>query len=79
VTGGYVYRGSEVQRLRGRYVYGDLCGGVWSVTVRGGVARDKRAETLSPPGLLVSFAQGWRGELYVIALNGGIYEISTVS
>jgi glucose/arabinose dehydrogenase len=79
VTGGYVYRGSDLQRLRGRYVYGDLCGGVWSVTVRGGVARDKRAEPLSPPGLLVSFAEGWRGELYVVALNGGIYEISTVS
>jgi hypothetical protein len=74
-----MYRGSELQRLRGRYVYGDLCGGVWSVTVRGGVARDKRAEPLSPPGLLVSFSEGWRGELYVVVLNGGIYEISTVS
>jgi glucose/arabinose dehydrogenase len=79
VTGGYVYRGSELERLRGRYIYGDLCGGVWSVTVRGGVARDKRAEPLSPPGLLVSFAEGWRDELYVVVLNGVIYEISTVS
>jgi glucose/arabinose dehydrogenase len=72
VTGGYVYRGSQLKRLDGRYVYGDLCGGVWSVTVRGGVARDKRAEPLSPPGLLVSFAEGWQGELYIVALNGGI-------
>jgi glucose/arabinose dehydrogenase len=76
VTGGYVYRGSRLRRLNGRYIYGDLCGGVWSVTVRGGVARDKREEPLSPPGLLVSFAEGWRGELYIVALNGGIYEVS---
>ena len=29
VVGGYVYRGREVPSLRGRYVYGDLCGGMW--------------------------------------------------
>ena len=79
VTGGYVYRGTALRALSRRYVYGDLCGGLWSVTVRGGVARDKRAEPLFPPGLLVSFGEGWRGELYVVALNGGIYQASTVS
>ena len=79
VTGGYVHRGTALRPLRGRYVYGDLCGGLWSVTVRGGVARDKRAEPLFPPGLLVSFAEGWGGELYLVALNGGIYQVMTVS
>ena len=79
VTGGVVYRGSELARLRDRYVYGDLCGGVSSVTVRGGVARDRRPEPLSPPGLLVSFAEGRQGQLYVVALNGGVYEVSTAA
>jgi glucose/arabinose dehydrogenase len=76
VTGGYVYRGDTLQDVRGRYFYGDLCGGVWSVAVAGGVARDRRPEPLTPPGLLVSFGEGSRGELYVVALNGHIYEIS---
>ncbi len=76
VTGGYVYRGSELPALRGRYLYGDLCGGVWSVEVRGGVARGRRAEPLVPPGLLVGFGEGPEGELYVVALNGGVYRVS---
>ncbi len=76
VTGGYVYRGDRLRDVRGRYLYGDLCGGVWSVAVAGGVARDRRPETLTPPGLLVAFGEGSRGELYVVALNGRIYEVS---
>jgi glucose/arabinose dehydrogenase len=76
VTGGLVYRGSALGALRGRYVYGDLCGGVWSVAVRGGVARDRRVEPLSPPGLLTAFGQGRRGELYVVALNGRVYAVT---
>ena len=28
VTGGYVYQGTRLPRLRGRYVYGDFCSGV---------------------------------------------------
>ena len=32
ITGGYVYRGSDVPALRGRYVYGDFCSGrIWSL------------------------------------------------
>ena len=32
VTGGYVYRGSQVPALAGRYVFGDYCSGkIWSV------------------------------------------------
>ncbi len=33
ITGGYVYRGSEVPELAGRYVYGDYCSGrIWALT-----------------------------------------------
>jgi glucose/arabinose dehydrogenase len=77
ITGGLVYRGGAIEALRGRYVYGDLCGGVWSVSVRGGVARDRRAEPLSPPGLLTAFGEGAQGELYVVALNGRVWAVTT--
>jgi hypothetical protein len=45
------------------------------VSVKGGVARDRRPEPIDPPGLLVSFGEGAQGELYVVALNGRIYEV----
>ena len=76
VIGGYVYRGTDVQSLAGRYLYGDLCGGVWSVGVAGGVARARRAEPLDPPQLLVSFGEGASGELYLVTLAGRVYEVS---
>ena len=35
VTGGYVYRGTALPELRGRYLYGDFCSGVnrWQTVV----------------------------------------------
>ena len=77
VIGGYVYRGTDVPSLAGRYLYGDLCGGVWSVAVTGGVARGRRAEPLSTSQLLVSFGEGASGELYIVTLAGRIYELSS--
>ena len=77
VIGGYVYRGTDVPGLAGRYLYADLCGGVWSVRVAGGVARAKREEPLSPGELLVSFGQGASGELYIVTLAGRVYELAS--
>ena len=68
ITGGYVYRGSEVPALRGRYVYGDFCSGrIWSLPVGGG-----RPQLLAPPRLegLSSFGLDTRGELYATTLGG---------
>ncbi len=76
VVGGYVYRGTDVPGLSGRYLYADLCGGVWSADVSGRVARNRRAEPLIPPGLVVSFGEGSKGELYIVTLAGRVYEIS---
>ena len=62
ITGGYVYRGSEVPALRRRYVYGDFCSGrLWSLPTGGG-----RPQLLALPRLegLSSFGLGERGELY---------------
>ena len=75
VIGGYVYRGSEVPSLRGRYVYGDLCGGVWSVKLRHGKAFDRRLEPFDPPDLLSSFGEGIDGELFVLSFDGHVYRV----
>jgi glucose/arabinose dehydrogenase len=70
ITGGYVYRGSQVPALRGRYVYGDFCSGrVWSLPAGGG-----RPQLLAVPRLegLSSFGLGAHGELYATTLGGRI-------
>ena len=75
VIGGYVYRGRTVPSLRGRYVYGDLCGGVWSVSQRLGKAIDRRPEPFIPPDLLSSFGEGIDGELFVLSFDGHVYRL----
>ena len=35
ITGGYIYRGSEISELYGRYIFGDYCTGkVWSFRLK---------------------------------------------
>lgn len=75
VIGGYVYRGNRVPFLRGRYVYGDLCGGIWSVSQRQGNAADRRPEPFVPPNLLSSFGEGIDGELFVLSFDGHVYRL----
>ena len=76
VIGGYVYRGSEVPSLRGRYVYGDLCGGVWSVKLQHGKAVERRREPFDPPDILASFGEGPDGELLVVSFDGHVYRVT---
>lgn len=76
ITGGYVYRGRAVPSLRGRYVFGDYCGGtVWSVRLANGVASGLRVEPVRVPDL-VSFGEDARGELYAVSRRGGVYRFA---
>jgi len=78
VIGGYVYRGRELARARGRYLYGDLCSGrVWSLRVAGGRATELRTEPIVVPSLFASFGEDARGELYAVSLAGGtVYRLA---
>ena len=76
VIGGYVYRGSEVPSLRGRYIYGDLCGGVWSVRLKHGKGVERRREPFNPPGLLASFGESVDGELLIVSFDGHVYRVT---
>ncbi len=70
VTGGYVYRGNSVPRLRGRYVFGDYCSGtIWSIPSGGGALR---VEPVKVPEL-TSFGQSLDGnQLYAVSQRGTV-------
>lgn len=73
VIGGYVYRGSAIASLRGRYLYGDYCSGrIWSVAT-GGMPQE-----LFPSGAvpsLTSFGQDFKYDVYALSQNGAVYRI----
>lgn len=75
VTGGYVSRGEEFADLYGVYVLADYCTGLlWGggPDGAGGFVFSDPIET----GLNVSsFGEGADGRLYVVDLNGGVYEL----
>ena len=83
ITGGYVYRGSKIEELYGRYIFGDYCTGkVWSINVEGGIASDLQNHTntiLDSMGkrafYLSSFGQDRNGEILLIDYNGSIYKL----
>lgn len=76
VTGGHVYRGSEIADLAGAYVFGDLCSSrLWAVSVAGGAVAFRDLGTDIPGGDLVSFGQDADGELYTLSLNGPVARI----
>jgi glucose/arabinose dehydrogenase len=75
VTGGFVYRGSEIsRRAGGRYFYGDYCSGrVWSLA-REGDDVVRRGQKFTVPQL-TSFAEDADGELYLISQRGTISKL----
>jgi glucose/arabinose dehydrogenase len=76
ITGGFVYRGSDVPSLRGRYFYGDYCSGtVWSLRAEDGEAVDVRRERVSLRNL-TSFGEDSVGELYLVSQDGSVYRLA---
>lgn len=75
ITGGYVYRGSRLPDLRGRYLFGDYCSGrLWALT-EGRGSRWRMTQLLSTGLQISSFGEDQEGELYVVDHRGGIYRI----
>jgi uncharacterized repeat protein (TIGR03806 family) len=79
-TGGFVYRGSAIPNLQGRYVFGDFAtGNLWHIsrattptlTLPDGSSNDRLATGLQ----IASFAQDTDGELYIVHLGGELYKI----
>ena len=73
VVGGVVYRGTLFPELRGRYIFGDLCGGMWSVRLTGpGARRSLRRETFGALGILTSIGESATRELLLVGGDGSI-------
>jgi glucose/arabinose dehydrogenase len=75
VVGGYVVRRPALPRLRGRYLYGDVCsGGLRSVRLAGRRAVDDRSEHTVVP-YLVSFGRDGAGRLYAVSVSGAVFRL----
>ena len=83
ITGGYVYRGKAIPGLEGTYFFADYCTSkIWSFRYDGTTMTsftDRTAE-LTPPagqnlGSIASFGENAWGELFLIDLDGEIYQI----
>ena len=73
ITGGHVYRGTEIPALNGAYLTGDYCSGlVWAIDPQSGSASAPVETGLS----ISSFADDAHGELYIVDLQGAIYKIA---
>ncbi|MFZ0391143.1 MAG: PQQ-dependent sugar dehydrogenase [Calditrichia bacterium] len=79
ITGGYVYRGSRVPQLQGKYVYGDYGSGrLWALTLQPG--QDTSNVLLLNSSLNISsFGIDEENELYLTAFNGNIYRFKSTA
>lgn len=75
VTGGFVYRGSDLPGAAGLYFYSDYCSG-WIRSFRyvAGQATERRDWGLDA-GRVLSFGEDARGELYVLNAAGTVYRL----
>jgi glucose/arabinose dehydrogenase len=75
VTGGYVYRGSDLLRVDGHYFFSDFCGGfLQSFRYDNGNVTDLTNWGLAA-GAVTSFGEDSAGELYMLAAAGQVLKI----
>jgi len=75
VTGGYVYRGTAIPSLVGRYVFGDFGSGRIFGLIPNEAGTLQVQELLSTGALISSFAEGNDGELYYVNYSGSLFRI----
>ena len=77
ITGGYVYRGSAIPELQGRYFYSDFCAGfVRSLLLANGTATEPREWIPQvAANQVLSFGVDPAGELYLLLSSGRVEKI----
>jgi len=75
VTGGYVYRGTSVTALRGRYVFADYGSGRIFAHDPGAPGQ-QRADLLDTGINVSAFGEGHDGELFAVNLGGTLHRVA---
>lgn len=79
ITGGYVYRGESIPPLKGVYLFSDFSSGfIWGLdadAIYEGFEVPAH-QLLDAPQGFVSFGEDDAGELYLVTLDGSIYQLS---
>jgi uncharacterized repeat protein (TIGR03806 family) len=77
VTGGYVYRGSAIPQIVGKYLFADYSSGrVFTIDYDPGTGAASRRELLPPGPPVSSFGEDNDGEMYVVQYNGKIRKVA---
>jgi uncharacterized repeat protein (TIGR03806 family) len=71
ITGGFVYRGSAIPALSGRYVFGDFVAGWVAALADDGSGGYAREELFDEDHLVAGFGQGVDGEVYYADYGSG--------
>lgn len=77
ITGGFVYRGSQVAAMRGHYFYSDYCNG-WLRSFRwtGSAVADARQWEVGDLGSVTSFGEDSSRELYLTTTTGLVLKLA---
>lgn len=76
VTGGIVYRGTEIPALRGAYLFSDFCQGwIRALSLAGNDSADVQQLDLSVTSPS-AFGVDDSGEVYVVSLDGSVFRLS---
>jgi glucose/arabinose dehydrogenase len=79
ITGGNVYRGKQVPKLRGAYLYADyVTGQIWALWYDREKKQVTANRTIQQKGQpILSFGEDDQGETYFVIQSGGIYKFAT--
>ncbi len=75
VTGGYVYRGTQIPGLQGYYFYGDWCTGTIWVAHPNATGQWEATVSLESGRHISSFGEDEAGEMYVVDQDGTVLRI----
>lgn len=76
VTGGYLYRGSAIPSLAGKYVFADFASGaIFVASKRANKNRWTRSTLLSTGRSISSFGEARDGELFVVDFAGAVWRL----
>ena len=76
ITGGFVYRGTALPELAGRYLYSDYCKGfLKSFLYANGAVSESKDWAVGDIGQVPGFGQDAAGELYMLSDSGKVYQI----